>query len=140
MQKVTLITGLKKEFVQKMHGRDYVEYRSFNPEEMIPIRGSDDVLVSDTFTVRTFSVPIFRLCQHGRDDVYIAYSEEVENDLGIPIRTILGESERRIQMLKDNLEIQRKLREKVKKTINGYGFIKRLRYLVTGWMEESSWS
>ena len=100
------------------------------------IKGSDDVLVSDTIPVKQIAVPIIHLCQRGREDVYIAYSEEVENDLGIPIRTITKE----LEQARNDLFAALETTTNIIKRINGYGFLKRLRYFVTGRMEESSWS
>lgn len=39
-------------------------------------------------------VPVTRICNTGKEDIYVAYTQETEDLLGIPVRTILGDAER----------------------------------------------
>jgi len=50
-------------------------------------------------TVEHVVVPITQFCRPGRPDVYIAYSREVEELLGVPIRTLITEKDEAIASL-----------------------------------------
>lgn len=86
MKYVTFISGLKIEKVPHF-GRDELAY------QLLPNFLDDGSFMgmSSTGAVHTRTVPIFEMFGLGRDDGYIAYSEEVEKLLGIPIRTLVAD-------------------------------------------------
>lgn len=76
-----------------MATKDY-RYVSRYSERPLAIASDGECLLSpEGFTVDERVVPITQFCRPGRPDLYVAYSEEVEDLLGIPIRCILREKD-----------------------------------------------
>ena len=89
MKTAILITGLVKERVFRTDAAHYHQM-----SELRPFVATDGkMLVSPEMTVTEKVVPITQFCRPGRPDLYIAYSEEVEELLGVPIRVILKEKD-----------------------------------------------
>lgn len=83
---VTFVSGLRTELVpQYDHGT--VRYH----EMKHPFAVSNTSVLDLTEAVQTKIATVFQICEIGKRDVYVAYSEEVEKLLGIPIRCILKE-------------------------------------------------
>lgn len=88
MKTVKFIRSIVIDKVTKLSGLEYFEYvRTKGPRLASRVTESDEVLLTEKFERAV--VPITQLCMTGAADVYIAYSEEVEKDLGIPIRAII---------------------------------------------------
>lgn len=106
MKYVTFISGLKIEKVPHF-GRDELDYHL-----LIHCTRTDDGAVlgmSKEMPLDTRTVPITELCGLGRDDVYIAYSEEVEKLLGIPIRTLVADLVTRKRLISEFIEEKRRI-------------------------------
>ena len=89
MRQATLIIGLETRIVYC--GQD-VRYYTTGPLDY-PLMASDGEISTEKMTVPEKIVPITQFCRPGKPDVYIAYSEEVEELLGVPIRCILKEND-----------------------------------------------
>ena len=107
MTKAKFISRLVVEDVQVVSDRDYIEYYQHQPA--CPIKWSDTVmLLEHEQTVKRLVAPINHISGTGRKDVFIAYSEEVEELLGIPIRAILKRVEVAESATKQERDIARK--------------------------------
>jgi len=80
--------------VKKVMATDYYEYHPHTVPEFTA-RCEDIILESfdETEAFKRKIVPINRICSSTKPDLYIAYSEEVEELLGVPIRAILDKAE-----------------------------------------------
>lgn len=68
--------------------------------ELRPFIATDGEMLTPTeVTVTERVVPITQFCRPGHPDLYIAYTEEVEEMLGVPIRVILKEKDEAISAL-----------------------------------------
>ena len=90
MRRVKVITGLK---IEERFAGDHVEVwkQAFYPPYPSRIQGTDDYLVSD-FPIEREIVPVLRFCKAGKPGLLVAYSSEVEELLGVPIRTLSKEN------------------------------------------------
>ena len=57
------------------------------------------LIAPEELTVTERIVPITQFCRPGHPDLYIAYTEEVEELLGVPIRVLLKEKDEAIAAL-----------------------------------------
>lgn len=92
MREATLVTGLKMERV-RIGADNEVRYRTM---EMMPLFASDGAMLFPEKTINVVDgiVPVTRFCYgNGKPDLYVAYSHEVEEILGIPFQVILKEKE-----------------------------------------------
>ena len=95
MKSATLITGLTK---QRILRTDHARY--YHVPELRPFIATDGEMFAPTeMEVTERVVPITHFCRPGHPDLYIAYSEEVEELLGVPIRVILKEKDAAISEL-----------------------------------------
>ena len=81
MRKVTFIRGL---LIEEIFAQDVVEYVDFAE----PRKRVGGVVLNTKFEKKIIPVSEFRF-ECGTKDLYIAYSEEVERILGIPIRLLI---------------------------------------------------
>ena len=90
MRRVKVITGLK---IEERFAGDHVEVwkQVFYPPYPTRIQGTDDFLVSD-FPIEREIIPVLTFCKTGKPDVFVAYSSEVEELLGVPIRKLSKEN------------------------------------------------
>lgn len=65
--------------------------QAFYPPYPSRIQGTDDYLVSD-FPIEREIIPVLQFCKAGGPDLLVAYSSEVEELLGVPIRTLSKEN------------------------------------------------
>ena len=89
MKTAILVTGLKTELVRRT---DFARYHPVS--ELRPLLATDGQLLEtcEPITVTERIVPITQFCfGNGNPDLYVAYSHEVEELLGIPFRIILQE-------------------------------------------------
>ncbi len=103
------------------------EYYSHEAAHLIdPVEGP---MICPEVKTKKHLVPITRLCCMGKPDLYVAYTEYLEEVLGIPIRTII----------KDKEEYQVAWREQKEETIKwrirflnvkDMPFLKRLKFLI----------
>lgn len=101
MRKATLVRGL---ILEEVHSQKYAEYYSTSTSKWpwtVPVKGEDTVLLLHEYENVPIKhvVPIHRFCQSGKPDTYIAYSHEIEELLGLPIRAM--------QALESQIETQR---------------------------------
>jgi hypothetical protein len=110
MRKATLITGLETQMVMMHHVDEGARYHVMPP--MRPLIASDGAMSEpfEEMTVTEQVVPITHLCQPGKPDLYIAYSEEVEELIGMPFRTILREKNQAQAALQTALNTVHELR------------------------------
>ena len=95
MKSATLITGLVKTQVFRIDRACYYQLR-----ELSMFQATDgEMLASPEMTITERVVPITQFCRPGRPDLYIAYTEEVEELLGVPIRILLKEKDEAISAL-----------------------------------------
>ncbi len=90
IEQVTLITNLMYEQVPRVSGRDYVEYLVHGGalQRASCVSSTGEVLFTDDVVHRQI-LPINELHYlDGRSDLYVAYTEEVERLLGVPIRAL----------------------------------------------------
>ena len=94
MRKGTLITGL--ELTEVVINGTEVRYPVW---DLPPIFTTDDKLLTplSECCVQEVVVPITQFCKPGKPDVYIAYSKEVEELLGMPFSMILREKASALQ-------------------------------------------
>ena len=89
MKMATLVTGLQKQAVYRGETARYISHTM-----PYPLMATDGELLMPTeeITVKERIVPITQFCYgNGKPDLYVAYSHEVEEILGIPFRIILKE-------------------------------------------------
>ena len=88
----TLITGLVMQRV--IMGRN-ASAHYYTVPELGPLIASDGEILALTEPMKITErvVPITKVCSRGKSDLYIAYSEEVEELLGVPVRVILKEKD-----------------------------------------------
>lgn len=91
MRRVKVVTGLK---VEERWAGDCVEVfkQVFYPPYPTNIRGTDDFLISD-FPIEREIIPVLPFCTRGKPDLLVAYSAEVEEILGVPIRALSKEND-----------------------------------------------
>lgn len=90
MRTATLITGLKTCQVRCDRFARYHEVVGLQPL----IASDGEMLLADLKTTVTERiVPITQFCRPGKPNLYIAYSQEVEDLLGVPIRVLLQEKD-----------------------------------------------
>jgi hypothetical protein len=128
MQKAILVTKLVYEEVPVLRGGDYVEYliRGGNLG-YAPIVNSDAVLLIEK--VYRNVVPVNEVCfTDGRPRLYIAYSEEVERLLGVPVRAISTRAQVAESLAEDNATKFNILLDTARELVN-LGWVDRLRFL-----------
>jgi len=124
------------------YGYNEVQYYHRESSEYIPYK--DGLLHCDA-TVKTKVVPITHVCQVGKEDVAVAYTEKFEEICGIPIRLLKKskeEAEKNAQSAFRDLSITNEKLKKVEylkeikrhelKKYTSASFIQRLKYLFTG--------
>lgn len=73
------------------HSLTHYEYYSHDAAHLIdPVEGP---MICPEVKTKKHLVPITRFCFTGKPDLYVAYTEYLEEVLGIPIRIILKEKE-----------------------------------------------
>ena len=82
-----LIKGLVTERIYRLDKNA----RYFTLPELRPFIASDDNLLAAESNITEHVVPITQFCRPGRPDIYIAYSHEVEDFLGVPISVLIKE-------------------------------------------------
>jgi hypothetical protein len=90
MRQAILITGLETSFVRIDKSARYYQQIALRP---LMATDGEILIPEEELTVTEKVVPITQFCRPGRPDVYIAYSEEVEDMLGVPFRVMLKEKE-----------------------------------------------
>ena len=118
MKMVNFVSGLRTSLVP-CYDAETIRYH----EMQRPIPVSDYKVLDLTETVQTRVATVFHICAIGKKDVYVAYSEEVERLLGIPIRCIV--KEKTVAVAESN-RYQSRLR-----MISGMSTWKRLVFLFT---------
>lgn len=88
MKYVNFVSGLVVEKVPHL-GKDDMDYNTVS----FPAQLDDGTLLGLSTGVQKYTrtVPIFHMCGLGKADTYVAYSEEMEQLLGIPIRALVEE-------------------------------------------------
>lgn len=66
-------------------------YEHVMPE--FPIVATDGAVLDIEHAVTEHIAPVYHICRTGRQDLYVAYSKQVEELLGIPIRLLVEEKE-----------------------------------------------
>lgn len=90
MRKTVLLVDVQVTEVQAFSLSQY-EYYSHEAAHLIdPVEGP---MVCPEVKVNKHLVPITRFCHTGKPDLYVAYTEYLEEVLGIPIRTIIKEKD-----------------------------------------------
>lgn len=98
VRKVKLIMGLIVEEVLAHSDRiEYFSNNSINANYSI----ASDGKILDTKYITKSIIPIHKFCAIDKPTLYIAYSDEVEELLGNPIRTCIAETERARKREKD---------------------------------------
>ena len=85
MREAILVTGLK---TQRVRCGKEVEYRVFDPT---PLFATDDTMLcpNEAIDIQSRIVPVSEIWKNGNPKLYIAYSHEVEELLGVPINAII---------------------------------------------------
>jgi hypothetical protein len=78
--------------VEEVHIADVHEYAYYGRTTQPVLFGHDAVAVSEVVCDKKI-VPFNQICQEGKPDLFIAYSEEVEELLGQPIRAIKAQAD-----------------------------------------------
>jgi hypothetical protein len=128
MQKAILVTKLVYEEVPVLSGGDYVEYivRGGNPG-YASIVNYDAVLLTEKVYCNV--VPVNEVCfADGRPRLYVAYSEEVERLLGVPVRAISTRAQVAESLAADNATKFNILLDTARELVN-LGWVDRLRFL-----------
>jgi hypothetical protein len=86
MREVTFIESFN---IRTVMAGDIFEYQLMGEVPNIAI-GTDTFL--ESVPIETKIAPVTRLCDSAKPDVFIAYSQEVEDTLGIPIKIIIDRS------------------------------------------------
>lgn len=88
MRYVNFVSGLRVEEVPHV-GKQDMEYFSLSN----PVLLDDGTALGASFSTayERRIVPIIQMCGLGAENVFVAYSDEVEELLGIPIRTLVAE-------------------------------------------------
>lgn len=136
---VDFITSLNVEKVPKLSSADYIQYitRGGKPDDASRVTASDAVLLTERYY--THIVPVNQICfSDGRPDTYVAYSEEVERLIGVPVRVIKKQAE----AAEDNAQVARRAAFLAEEEadrwrleyykIYNWGFWQRLRFAFTG--------
>lgn len=136
---VDFITSLNVEEVPKLSSADYIQYitRGGKPDDASRVTASDAVLLTERYY--THIVPVNQICfSDGRPDTYVAYSEEVERLIGVPVRVIKKQAE----AAEDNAQVARRAAFLAEEEadrwrleyykIYNWGFWQRLRFAFTG--------
>jgi len=126
---VYLITSMKVEEVPRLSGSDYVEYITHggSPAHASRVTASDHVLLTERYY--THVVPITQICfADGRPDLYVAYSEEVETLIGVPVRAMKKRAEVEEESAAVNAAKFNILLDTARELV-GLGFWDRLRFL-----------
>jgi hypothetical protein len=87
MREVTFIESFN---TRTVYAGDVVEYQSMGYAPNVAI-GTDTFL--ESVPIKTEIAPVTRICSSAKPDVFIAYSREVEEIIGVPIRVIIEKSE-----------------------------------------------
>lgn len=88
MKYVAFVSGLVVEKVPHF-GKDDVDY--FTSAHPMRLDDGSGLGMSSKYLPAKRTVPIFEMFGVGKIDAYVAYSEEVETLLGIPIRALVAE-------------------------------------------------
>jgi hypothetical protein len=86
MKQATLILGLKTTVVLRTDAARY-----YNWSQPLVATDGSMLVPTESIAVEERIIPISQFCRPGKPDLYIAYSEEVEELLGVPFRTIYKE-------------------------------------------------
>ena len=138
MKYVTFVSGLKCEQVLHTGAEEYT-YRTV----VNPLASGDGVLgLSHPAHDTHRAVPITRLCEAGKADVYVAWSEEVEALLGIPMRALheqirrLTEAIEYLNFVKEKTALQHQTaiaaHVRTIRNMSECGFWSRLRFAING--------
>lgn len=77
-----------------------IKYFTYPPPQV----ASDGMLLETQQEVNQLIAPVLHICHVGEADTYVAWSEQVEELFGIPIRTIIREHEDELARLHDELD------------------------------------
>lgn len=126
---VDFITSLNVEKVPKLSSADYIQYitRGGKPDDASRVTASDAVLLTERYY--THIVPVNQICfSDGRPDTYVAYSEEVERLIGVPVRVIKKQAEAAADLAADASTKFNILLDTARELV-GLGFLDRVRFL-----------
>ena len=113
MREVIFISGFKKELIRAW---DYVEYYQAPPLHTMAMDNSL-LAIDESTTITRKIAPVSHFVIGGRKDVYIAYSDEIEELIGIPINILQSQLE---NAQKNELRLSMKcgVLQKTENTIN----------------------
>lgn len=92
MRKMVKLVGPILSKLVPLYGPDVPYYSMLKPSLTSLPGGPTAMMLVDNAPLVEYA-PVIHLCGAGRDDVFVAYTKDVEELLGIPIRTILSEND-----------------------------------------------
>ena len=100
-KKMRRVKFIKELIIEEVLAGPYVEYyeRSFDFSRCALI--GDDEVIGPLDVATRHIVPVTQFCSTGKPDLFIAYSKQVEELLGIPFRVILDEKEIALKSLRE---------------------------------------
>ena len=134
MKRVKFVESLNVKEVAVGSCVDMMRYATL--EECAPIDGTDRILAPVKTNTRV--VPIHQFCESGKPDIFIAYSKEVEELLGMPFNVLhndLKEAKAYSERIKSSLSrftLENDVLSKKLLQVNNASIWQRLKYLLTG--------
>lgn len=128
-QTVNFVESLNVKKIRRVGGKNHVE-RFVMPQKLLWVQDFSDPFEPVNCEVQEQRYPIIRFCESNKPDLFVAYSEEVEQLIGIPFK-----------VMNESLMAANTANDALRGILYGYRTMRlwdRVRFLF-GWKPERHW-